>query len=67
MDLDSIMLSKISRRKINTIQLHFYVESKKKRNEQTLTEETGSWIQRTNWWLPEGRGMGSMSEMTEGD
>ena len=56
MDLDSIMLSKISPRKINTIQLHLYVESKNKTNEQILTEETDSWIQRTNWWLQRGGG-----------
>ena len=34
--------------------IHLHVESRNKANNQNKTE-TDSWMQRTNWWLPNGR------------
>ena len=38
MDLEGIMLSEISQRKINTVHFHLYVESKKQMNRYDKTE-----------------------------
>ena len=51
-----IMLSEISQIKINTILFHFYLESKKQMNKPITV--TASITQRTNRWLPEGKGVG---------
>ena len=57
MDFADIMLSEISQTMINTVRAHLYVESKKQ-NKETKKMKIYSQIQRTNGWLPEGRGMG---------
>ena len=56
-DLEGIMLIEVRQRKTNTIWFHSYVESKEQ-NKWINKTETDAEIQRTNWWLPEGWGLG---------
>ena len=66
MDIEGTMLSKISQRKTSTIWLHLYVESKEQ-SKWTNKIETASYIQRTDWELPEGRRIvGALGERGEG-
>lgn len=52
MDLEGPMLSEISQaEKANTVGSHLYVEFVKTKQ----TKQTGSQVQRTGGWLPEGR------------
>ena len=55
-------------RKTNTIWFHLYMESKKQ-NKWTNKTKQNPWIQRKDWWLPEGKGVGNgwNGEMGEGD
>ena len=57
MDLDIIILSEVSQTKTNTIGHHLYVESKKYTTNE-LIHKTGvdSQTQKTNLWLPKGKG-----------
>ena len=57
MDLESIMLREISQRKTNTVWFQSHEEAKE-HTELTNQVETDSWIQRTDWQLSEGRGLG---------
>ena len=54
-DLEGLMLSEINYR-TSTVLFHFYVEFKKTKqmNKHSKTE-IDSKIQRTNWWLLEGK------------
>ena len=75
-ELECTMLSKISQRKTNTIWFHSYVEFKKQKKneykekererEREANQETDSWLQRTNWGLPEGRWEGAWVERVIG-
>ena len=38
----------------------------KKQTKQTKRTETESWLQRTFWWLPDGRGYEGMGEEMRG-
>ena len=69
MDLEGIMLSDISQRKANTVWFHFYVESKiqNKWTSKQTNQETGSYIQKTNRWFPEGKWVQGMGEIDKGD
>ena len=53
MDIEGITWSEMSYRQRQIL----YVESKKQVNKYNKTQ-TDSKIQRTNWWLSEGRGVG---------
>ena len=55
----------VRQRKINIIWFHLYVESKEQ-NKWTNKKEADLRIQRTNWWLPGGRGIGGMGETSKG-
>ena len=48
MDLKGIMLTEISQKKTDTVQYHFYVESKKYNKLVNIRKETESQIKRTN-------------------
>ena len=57
MDLKIIILSGISQRKTNIIQYHLYAESEKKdTNELIYKTEIEPQTQKTNLWLPKGKG-----------
>ena len=58
-------LSEISLTKTNTMWFHLHAESKEKTKETSKTE-TDSYAQRTDWWLPEGKGVGELGENGEG-
>ena len=56
-DLEIIILSEVSQRKTNIIWYHLYMESlKNDTNELVYKTETDSQIQKTNLWLPNGKG-----------
>ena len=58
MDLENIILGEANQTKTNIIHYHMYVESKNNTNESLYKTETGSQIQKTNFWLPKGKGTG---------
>ena len=62
MDLEFIMLSAVSQRKTNTIWFHYMWNLKNKMNKT----ETDSQIQRTDWWLSEGRRVGGLGTKAKG-
>ena len=58
MDLEMISVCKVSQTKTNIIWYHLYVESLKKKstNQFACKTKTDSQIQKTNLWLPKGKG-----------
>lgn len=56
-DLEGIMLSKMSQGKTNTVlYIITYVSNLKDKTNEYYKAKTGSQIQRTNYWLPIERG-----------
>ena len=58
MDLEGTMQSETSPKQINITWIHLHVESKEQ-NQQQQQKETGSQMQRIDWWLPEGSRLGA--------
>ena len=61
MGLQGIILTEISQRRTNTMWFHLHVESQEQ-NKWTNKIETDSLVQRTDWWFPEGKGIGGLGE-----
>ena len=59
MQLEIIILSKVSQKEKDKHLYHLYVEPKIwRKNEPIYKTETDSWAQKTGLWLPRGRGEG---------
>ena len=55
MDLEIIIPNEVGQRKAN-ICCHLYVESEKVIQKNLFIKQTGSQTQKTNFWLPKGKG-----------
>ena len=58
MDLDIVILGEVSQRKTNIIDITYMWNLKNDTNELIYKRETDSQTQKTNIWLPKGRGGG---------
>ena len=56
MELETLLLSEVSQKEKQISWYHLYMDLKCGTNEPIYRRETNSWTQRTDLWLPRGRG-----------